>query len=47
MKKAAKLVVLGMVLFPIAFLTGCARRCCDAPCGPTKCEAIKREYCGK
>jgi len=46
MKKVAKVVVLGMVLSSIAFLSGCARRCgepCAAPC-PTPCERVKQEW---
>jgi hypothetical protein len=46
MKKVAQVVLLSMVVVPMAFLSGCAKRCVEAePC--QKLEQIKREYGGK
>lgn len=45
MKNVAKAVVVGLVLVPMVFLGGCAKRCGDpAPC---KVERIVKEYHGK
>jgi len=46
MKNVAKVVVLGLVLAPIAFLSGCAKRCGE-PVMQHKVEKIKKEYGGK
>ena len=46
MKKVAKVVVLGLVLVPIAFLSGCAKRCCKPE--PVCCDRLEkmRDQCG-
>lgn len=38
MKKVAKVVMLALVLAPVAFLGGCAKRCCGTPCASSPCE---------
>jgi len=45
MKKVVKLMLLGMVIAPIAFVSGCAKRCGEPV--PHKLEQVKREYGGK
>lgn len=48
MKKVAKLVVLSLILAPVAFLGGCAKKCGSSePTMHHKVEKMKKEYGGK
>lgn len=48
MKNVARVVVLGLILAPLAFLGGCAKRCGKSePVMEHKVEKMKREYGGK
>jgi len=48
MKKVTKLVVFSLILVPIAFLGGCAKKCGGGePTMHHKVEKMKKEYGGK
>jgi len=47
MKKVAKMVVVGLVIAPIVFLGGCAKKCGGEPVMHHKLEKMKKEYGGK
>jgi len=48
MKNVAKMVVIGLVVAPLAFLGGCAKKkCCNEPVVHHKLEKMKKESGGK
>ncbi len=48
MKKVAKVIALSLVLSPIAFVSGCAKKCGSSePVMQHKLEKMKKEFGGK
>lgn len=45
MKNVAKAVIVGLVLGSVAFLGGCAKRCCAEPCAsPCAVEKMREQW---